>query len=89
MAKKKKILTPQEERILRKKKVALELSPEERAVLERRVRELEAKLGEEMKLGKKMVHESEVKAEEEIRKHPLPYVFGAFVAGMLMGKLLK
>ncbi len=83
------VLTEEEKRILKKKKSALKLTPKEREVLEKRRKEMEAKLEEDIRVGKKVLLESEAKAEEAIREHPLQYVFGAFVAGVIIGKLLK
>ena len=65
------------------------MTAEEEKILEARKKQFEEKLREELLSGRKTLEIKEKEAEEAIRKNPLAYVAGAFVAGIIFGKLLK
>jgi hypothetical protein len=51
--------------------------------------ELEATVKSELKRGKKLMRKERGRLEADIKEHPLEYVVGAFVVGLIMGKLTK
>ena len=65
------------------------LTPEEEAIIERRKKELEEKLRYEFTHGKKLIEQKEKEFEEAVKENPVAYVVGAFIAGMIFGKLMK
>lgn len=51
--------------------------------------ELEETVRSELKKGRKMMKKEKDVLEADIREHPLEYVVGAFVVGLILGKLTK
>ncbi len=51
--------------------------------------ELEETVRSELKKGRKMMKKEKDVLEADIREHPLEYVVGAFVVGLIVGKLTK
>jgi|GEM_PF-4807502 len=51
--------------------------------------ELEETVRSELKKGKKLIGKERDRLEADIREHPMEYVVGAFVVGLILGKLTK
>ena len=66
-----------------------EYMKEEAEELRARERELERKIAREVKVGKEMLDEETEEFKKNVRRNPLEYVAGAFIIGLVMGKLLK
>ncbi len=52
------------------------------------IKALSQKIGEFSKKLSKGFDEGKVKTEENIKKHPLPYVTGTLVGGVIIGHLI-
>ena len=57
--------------------------------LKAKEKELERKLENRLDEGKVMVEEETEEFKKKVRLHPLEYVAGAFIIGLVLGKLTK
>ena len=51
--------------------------------------ELKEKVEAGLEKGKKLAGKEKVRLEADIREHPLEYVVGAFVVGLIVGRFTK
>ena len=57
--------------------------------LKAKEKELERKLENRLDEGREMVEEETEEFKKKVRLHPLEYVAGAFIIGLVLGKLTK
>ncbi|MFH1393492.1 MAG: hypothetical protein ABII71_02280 [Candidatus Micrarchaeota archaeon] len=66
-----------------------EFIKEGEAELHTREKDLERKLAREMQIGKELIDDETEEFKRNVKKNPLEYVAGAFIVGLVIGKLLK
>lgn len=66
-----------------------ELVEKEKELLIRKEKELAEKVKHGIESGKAFVGHENEEFKKQVRGHPLEYVAGAFILGLVIGKLLK
>lgn len=58
-------------------------------MLRKREREMEGKVRKGIEKGSEMVEAETEEFKKQVRRHPIEYVAGAFIVGLVIGKLMK
>lgn len=66
-----------------------EFIEDEKKILTEKEKEFNKRLSKEIETGRKALDEETAEFKKNVRLHPLEYVAGAFIIGLVIGKLTK